>query len=54
MQHRDYIVIQKVIEEMNAGIQLLGTTSKEEFLQNELLKRTELKNISQGGEINVT
>ena len=39
MQHRDYIVIQKVIEEMTAGIQLLGTTSKEEFLQNELLKR---------------
>lgn len=34
MQHRDYIVIQKVIEEMTAGIQLLETTSKEEFLQN--------------------
>lgn len=39
MQHRDVIILQKIISEINIGIQLLGTTSLEEFMENELLKR---------------
>ena len=39
MQHRDEIVIRKIVDEMNIGIELLGNTSTEEFLNNELLKR---------------
>ena len=39
MQHRDYIVIKKTIGEMDIGIQLLGNTTLDKFLDNELLKR---------------
>lgn len=39
MQHRDVIILQKIISEINIGIQLLGATSLEEFMKNELLKR---------------
>lgn len=39
MQRRDKITIQKVISEMNIGIELLGDTEIDEFPENELLKR---------------
>ena len=39
MPHRDKITIQKVISEMSIGIELLGQTDLEAFLENELLKR---------------
>lgn len=39
MQHRDKITIQKMIDEINIGIRLLGETSQEQFLEDELLKR---------------
>ena len=39
MQHRDMITIQKVISEMQIGIDMLGTTDLETFLANEMLKR---------------
>lgn len=39
MQHRDKIVLQKVIGELNIGIDLLSSCTLDEFLQNELLKR---------------
>lgn len=39
MQRRDYITIEKIVDEMNIGIQLLGSTELNDFLQNELLKR---------------
>ena len=39
MQRRDYITIEKIVDEMNIGIQLLGNTELNAFLQNELLKR---------------
>ena len=37
MQRRDEIAIKKAIEEINVGVNLLGETSLEEFLTNELL-----------------
>ena len=40
MQHRDMITIQKVISEMQTGIDMLGTTDLETFLANEMLKQT--------------
>ncbi len=39
MQHRDKITILKIIEEIDIGIELLGTISLEQFLENEMLKR---------------
>lgn len=39
MQHRDRIILQKVIAEINIGINMLGTCSLNEFLENEMLKR---------------
>lgn len=39
MQHRDKITIQKIIEEIDIGLELLGSASVEQFLENEMLKR---------------
>lgn len=39
MQHRDRIILQKMISELDVGINLLGKATLEEFLENELLKR---------------
>lgn len=39
MQRRDRITLQKVIKEMNVGMELLGSTTLEDFLQNEMMKR---------------
>ncbi len=39
MQHRDKITILKIIDEIDIGIELLGTFSLEQFLENEMLKR---------------
>lgn len=39
MQRRDYIAINKIVDEMNVGIKLLGDTCLDDFLSNELLKR---------------
>lgn len=38
MQRRDRITLQKVISEMNIGIELLGDTDEESFLTNEMQK----------------
>ena len=39
MQHRDEIIIKKVISEINIGLEMLGETELEEFLKDEKLKR---------------
>lgn len=39
MQHRDKIIIQKVISEIDIGLSMLGDSALEVFLQNEMLKR---------------
>ena len=39
MQHRDRIVLQKVISEIDVGLTLLGEADLEAFLENEMLKR---------------
>ena len=39
MQHRDKIIIQKNISEINVGVQLLGDITLEDFLKDEMLKR---------------
>lgn len=39
MQHRDYITVKKIISEMQVGIDLLGDTTLESFLDNEMQKR---------------
>lgn len=35
MQRRDYIIIQKVISEINIGQEMLGDTTLQDFLQDE-------------------
>lgn len=39
MQHRDQVIIQKVISEINIGLDMLGDSSLEDFLMDEKLKR---------------
>lgn len=39
MQHRDKITLLKIIDESQMAITLLGETTIDEFLENELLKR---------------
>ena len=39
MQHRDEIIIKKVISEINIGLEMLGDTDLETFLKDEMLKR---------------
>ena len=39
MQHRDKVILQKIISEIDVGVQMLGENSLEAFLQNEILKR---------------
>lgn len=37
MQHRDKVILQKIISEIDVGTQMLGSTALEACLQNELL-----------------
>lgn len=39
MLHRDYITLNKIIEEADIAFQMLGETDIDEFMENELLKR---------------
>ena len=39
MQHRDMITLQKILIETNVAIELLGNTSVDDFMKNEMLKR---------------
>ena len=39
MKHRDKIVIQKIISEINVGLQIFNNISFEEFDNNEIIKR---------------
>ena len=39
MQHRDLVVLQKILGEISIGIGLLGDTTLADFLDSEMLKR---------------
>ena len=39
MQHRDRIILQKIISEIDIAFEMLGETSQEDFLKDEKLKR---------------
>lgn len=39
MLHRDYITLNKIIEESDIAAQMLGETKLDDFMENELLKR---------------
>lgn len=56
MQHRDQIIIRKVVSEIAIGLSLLGDTTLEEFLLNEMLKRAVSMTVINIGELvkNVT
>jgi uncharacterized protein with HEPN domain len=51
MQHRDKIVLQKVISEIEIGTELLGDTTLPDFLENELLKRAVCMTVINIGEL---
>lgn len=51
MQHRDKIILQKVLSEIEIGTQLLGKASQEEFLQNEMQKRAVSMTVINIGEL---
>ena len=56
MNHRDQIIIEKVISEINIGCEMLGTSALEEFLADEKLKRAVSMTVINIGELvkNVT
>ena len=56
MQHRDRTIIQKILAEISISQSMMGTVSKEDFLQNEMLKRAVAMTIINVGELikNVT
>lgn len=39
MQHRDKIILQKIVSEINIGSEMIGNSTLEEFLSDEKLKR---------------
>lgn len=39
MQHRDKIIFEKIINEINIAQSMMGESSQADFLQNEMLKR---------------
>ena len=51
MQHRDKIILNKVISEIKIGLDLLGETTFEEFKENELLKRAICMTVVNIGEL---
>ena len=51
MQHRDKIIIQKIISEINVGVQLLGDITLEDFLKDEMLKRAIGMTVTNIGEL---
>ena len=56
MQHRDKIILQKVISEIDIGFQMLGDAALEEFSSDEKLKRAISMTVINIGELikNVT
>lgn len=51
MQHRDKMIILKVISEINIGCELLGAATLEEFLADEKLKRAVSMTVINIGEL---
>ena len=51
MQRRDKIVLQKILSEIDMGMHLLGATTLNEFLQNEMLKRAIAMTVINIGEL---
>lgn len=56
MHHRDQIIVEKVISEINIGCEMLGAATLEEFLADEKLKRAVNMTVINIGELvkNVT
>ena len=51
MQHRDKIILQKVLSEIEIGAQLLGHALLEDFLQDEMQKRAVSMTVINIGEL---
>lgn len=51
MQHRDMIIIQKIISEITIGEQMLGDISYDDFLTDEKLKRAIAMTVINIGEL---
>ena len=51
MQHKDRIILQKVISEIAVGQQLLGDSGLDEFLHNEMQKRAVSMTVINIGEL---
>lgn len=51
MQHRDKIILEKVISEINIGIEMMGNMTVEEFMTDEKLKRATSMTVINIGEL---
>jgi uncharacterized protein with HEPN domain len=56
MQHRDKICLQKIIKEIEIGVDMVDNTSLDEFMQDEMMKRAVSMTVINVGELikNVT
>jgi uncharacterized protein with HEPN domain len=56
MQHRDKICLHKIIKEIDIGKKLIGDTTQESFMNNEMMKRAVSMTVINVGELikNVT
>ena len=51
MQHRDLIVLQKIIKEIDVGTELVGSSNLDQFLSNEMQKRAVAMTVINVGEL---
>ena len=51
MQHRDFTIILKILNEIDIGTQLLGDLNVEEFLKDEKIKRADGMTVINIGEL---
>lgn len=51
MRRRDRITLEKIISEMDIGLQILGDISEQQFLEDEILKRALCMTVINVGEL---
>ncbi len=51
MQHRDCIILQKVLSEIDVGVEMLGGTDLHDFMEDEKLKRALCMTVINVGEL---
>ena len=51
MQHRDKIILDKIIDETNVAIKILSDVKQEDFISDDILKRAAAMSVINIGEL---